>query len=138
MRGNVIQELADVDSICSVGLACWLAIALRAVKIVSVETLADGYHKKIPLPRVPSIAQAQAHSAQVQLYRTMITGPRYEHIPRGTTHIPHVTIPTVPRGKRLTLTSIPHGHGTAIPLHDISQKISYFTQQITQLVHAIM
>ena len=103
-----------------------------------VETLADGYHKKIPLPRVPSIAQAQAHSAQVQLYRTMITGPRYEHIPRGTTHIPHVTIPTVPRGKRLTLTSIPHGHGTAIPLHDISQKISYFTQQITQLVHAIM
>ena len=28
-----------------------------------VETLEDGYHKKIPLPRVPAINQAQAHSA---------------------------------------------------------------------------
>ena len=110
--------------------------------ILVVETLADGYHKKIPLPRVPSIAQAQAHSAQVQLYRTMITGPRHKHIPRGTTPtVPtakRLTPTTVPTAKRLTLTPIPHGHGTAIPLHDISQKISYFTQQITQLVHAIM
>ena len=107
-----------------------------------VETLADGYHKKIPLPRVPSIAQAQARSAQVQLYRTMITGPRHKHIPRGTPPtLPtakRLTLTTVPTAKRLTLTPIPHGHGTAIPLHDISQKISYFTQQIKQLVHAIM
>ena len=98
----------------------------------SVETLVDGHHKKIHLPHVPSIAQAQApHSAQVHLYRTMITGPRHKHIPRGTTH-------TVPTAKRLTLTSIPHGHGTAISLCSISQKIYYFTQQITQLAQAIM
>ena len=85
----------------------------------------------IPLQRVPSIAQAQAHSAQVQLYRTMITGPRHQHIASGTT-------PTVPTARILTLTSIPHGHGTAIPLRSISQKICYLTQQITQLVQAIM
>ena len=106
--------------------------------MVVVETLEYGYHKKIPLPSVPAINQAQAHSAQVQLYRTMITGPRYRHIPRGTTHIPHVTIPTVPRGKRLTLTSIPHGHGTAIPHHSISQKINKITLQITQLAQAFL
>ena len=68
--------------------------------VVCVETLADGYHKKIPLPRVLSIAQAQAHSAQVQLHRTMIAGPRHKHIRRGTT-------PTVPTAKRLTLTTVP-------------------------------
>ena len=106
--------------------------------MIYVETLEDGYHKKIPLLCVLAINQAQAHSAQVQLYRTMLTGPRYKYSPRGTTHIPQVTTPTVPRGKRLTLTSIPHGHGTAIPHHSISQKIRKITLQITRLAQAIL
>ena len=63
-------------------------------------------------------------------------------LPRGTTPtVPtakRLTPTTVPTANRITLTPIPHGHGTAISLHDISQKISYYTQQITQLVHAIM
>ena len=70
-------------------------IMRRDTSLTTVETLEDGYHKKIPLPQIPAINQVQAHSAQVQLYRTMLTGPRYKHIPHGTTHIPHVTTPTV-------------------------------------------
>ena len=62
----------------------------------------------------------------------MITGSRHTHIPRaGTT-------PTVLTAKRLTLTSIPHGHGTANSLCSIPQKICDFIQQITQLAQAIM
>ena len=107
--------------------------------MISVETLEDGYHKKIPLLRVPTINQAQAHSARVQLSRTMLTGPRHKHIPRGTTHIPQGTTPTVPRGKNFqTLTSIPHGHGTAIPHNSISRKIHQITLQITRLAQAIL
>jgi len=61
----------------------------------------------------------------------MLAGPQHTHIPRGTT-------PTVPSNKRLTLPSIPHGHGTAIPLHGISQKIHHLTLQITRLAQAIL
>jgi len=96
-----------------------------------VETLEDGYHKKILLPHIPAINQKQAHSARVQLYRTMLTSPRHTHIPCGTT-------PTAPITKSLTLTSLPHGHGTAIPLHDISQKIRHLTLQITRLAQTIL
>ena len=119
-------------------LAAMVMVMVVVAAVVAVETLEDGYHKKIPLPRVPAINQAHAHSAQVQLYRTMLTGPRHTHIPRGTTHIPQVTTPTVPRGKRLTLISIPHSHGTAIPHHSISQKIRQITLQITRLAQAIL
>ena len=86
-----------------------------------VETLADGYLKKIPLPRVPSIAQAQAHTANVDLFRTRSTRTR---------------------------TRVPVGHGTPVPLftgtpiphpHSCTSKILHrITHEMRQLANRIM
>ena len=99
-----------------------------------VETLADGYLKKIPLPRVPSIAQAQAHTAHVHLYRTLVAGTRHTKVPRVT---------RVPSDKGLTLTPVPLGHGTQVPLssgttvpHRHSQRIHEMSLAITSLARA--
>ena len=50
--------------------------AKPSARQVCVETLADGYLKKILLPRVPSIAQAQAHTTHVNLLHTLGTSTR--------------------------------------------------------------
>jgi len=91
------------------------------IDALGVETLADGYLKKIPLPRVPSIAQAQAHTAHVDLFRTLGTRTR---------------------------TRVPLGHGTPVPLstgtpiphpHSCTSKILHrITHEMRQLANRIM